>query len=324
MQQLYPVSGSSARRPRVPSSDPGASDRPIGTPPTLIYTRPAMQMLPSIWNRPGTGARSQDQSGQALVEAAFILPAMIFMLLCAIQVAQLQQARMMVEYAAFAAARVGIVHDMDNGTRPGGENGPMHDAAVLAVLPTIGRTDSFISIAKTLAKFKLVDEPVLAVLGLDPIRVAILNPHRADFAAFGRHLNQREIDFDDMRPAVAPTTLLSVQVRYLYQMNVPFANRMIQAIWFASKVGFFGHTDLESWQGADLTGPKVASQRGPDAVEVAQVRALGAGRLQDGIPGGLNIPAMALLAQTNHYYLPVDAWYTMRMQSNPFLKWAAP
>ena len=263
------------------------------------------------------------QSGQALVEAAIILPAMIFMLLCAIQLSQLQQARMMVEYAAFSAARTGIVHDLDNGTKAAGENGPMHDAAVMAVLPTFGRTDSLPAIVQTLAKFKLA-ETVLTAVGLPPVTVAVLNPHKADFANYGQHLNQREIDFDDMRPAVAPATLLSLQVRYLYQMNVPFANRMIQAIWFATNVGRFGYGGLESWQGSDLTGPRVGAQRGPDAVETAQVRALGGGHLQDGIPGGLNIPAMAVLARTNQYYLPVDAWYTMRMQSNPFVKWAAP
>ncbi|HWE24199.1 MAG TPA: pilus assembly protein, partial [Myxococcales bacterium] len=34
--------------------------------------------------------------------------------------------------------------------------------------------------------------------------------------------------------------------------------------------------------------------------------------------------ALALAAKQGHYLVPVRAFYTMRMQSNPFLRWAAP
>lgn len=263
------------------------------------------------------------EDGQALVEAAFVLPALIFLLLCALQLTQLQQARLMVEYAAFCAARVGVVRDMDNGRGDRGEDGPMHDAAVLAVLPTFGRADSAQALLRTRLRFEK-DDLLLKPLGLSQVRVAVLNPRRADFAAHGGHLNGQEIDFDDARPAAAPATLLSLQVRYLVELRVPFAGRMIQALWFAAKVGRFGPGGLESFRGADLTGPRVSSQAGPDAVSVAQARALAGGRLDDGMPGGLDLTALAVLARRGRYYLPVDAWHTMRMQSNPFLRWAAP
>ena len=47
----------------------------------------------------------RSQSGQAVVEAAIVLPAIVFLLLLTIQLTQLQQARLMAEYAAFSAAR---------------------------------------------------------------------------------------------------------------------------------------------------------------------------------------------------------------------------
>ena len=50
---------------------------------------------------------------------------MIFLLLLTPQLTQLQQARIMVEYAAFTAARTGIVMNGSNGV-----DGRMHDAAV--------------------------------------------------------------------------------------------------------------------------------------------------------------------------------------------------
>ena len=53
------------------------------------------------------------EEGQALAEAAIVLPAMVFLLLVAVQLTQLQQARILAESAAFAAARAGIVFNGD-------------------------------------------------------------------------------------------------------------------------------------------------------------------------------------------------------------------
>ena len=259
---------------------------------------------------------AKGEQGQAAVEAAFILPAMIFLLLLTIQLTQLQQARIMVEYAAFTAARTGIVMNGNNGGS-NGFDGPMHDAAVIAILPTFGRTDSIPNLLATRLRFE-AEDAVLRPLGLSQVRVFLLSPTRADFNSFGQHLNGREIDFDDVRPAAADATLLSLQVRYLYEMKVPFANRMIQTLWLASKAGI-----LQNWQGSDWTGPKIGGQTGPDAVAVT--RGVAAGRVvPDGTPEGVRLAGLVAAGALNRYYLPVDAWYTMRMQSNPYLKWAHP
>jgi TadE-like protein len=45
------------------------------------------------------------ESGQAVVEAAIVLPLCLVLILCTIQIAQLQQARVLLEYAAFPARR---------------------------------------------------------------------------------------------------------------------------------------------------------------------------------------------------------------------------
>src|SRR4051812_25888352 len=95
------------------------------------------------------GAMRRGESGQAIVEAALVLPAMLFLILCAIQLAQMQQARLLAEYAAFNAARAGIVHS--------GDPQVMHDAALISVVPSAGRTDAFDDLAKTLVKLKARD-----------------------------------------------------------------------------------------------------------------------------------------------------------------------
>jgi hypothetical protein len=255
------------------------------------------------------------ESGQAVVEAAIVLPAMVFLILCAIQITLLQQARLAVEYAAFTAARAGVVMN--------GNPAPMEQAATWAVLPTFGRADSLAALATTRLKFEAQDA-VLKVVGLKQVRVATLNPRRQDFAS-QTHLNGREIDFDDVRPTVAPQTLLSLQVRYLYQLRVPFANKMIQTIWLATQVVRSGAL-LASWQGKDLTAPRIGGDAGVDALSTTRNLALARGTIADGMPGGLSISALSLAGSGPRpvYLVPVNAWYSMRMQSNPFLKWAAP
>ncbi len=268
----------------------------------MAFVPPAIECR----ERQQRGAASEE--GQAVVEAAIILPAMIFMILCILQLTLLQQARLSVEYAAFNAARAGIVHNMNNGSQNNGVYGAdptsvMRNAAVYSVLASYGRADSLNAITTTLAKYE-TDDSSMRARGVPTVQVTVLNPHKADFAAFGGHLNGKEIDFDDMRPDAAAKTLLSIQVRYLFELRVPFANKMLQSIWLASQVGL-----LNTWDGFLLTniGPTGAP-----------------GVIQDGMEGGLNVSTLAALGAGGRFYMPVDAWFTMRMQSNPYLQWAAP
>src|SRR5438309_9891118 len=86
------------------------------------------------------------ERGQAMVEAAFVLPAIVFLLLVPLQLTQLQQARILADHAAFAAARAGIVMD--------GDPAKMRDAAMLAVLCGVGPADSAAALAGTRVRFK--------------------------------------------------------------------------------------------------------------------------------------------------------------------------
>jgi hypothetical protein len=216
------------------------------------------------------------EQGQALVEAAFVLPAMVFLLLVALQLTQLQQARVLADHAAFAAARAGIVMN--------GDPAKMKDAAVVAVLSAVGPTDTAAALAKTLVRFE-TEEATLAPFGLEQMRVHVHNPAARDFRAWGEHLHGEEIDFDDVRPGATEATLLSLQIRWLYELKVPFANKLLQTIWMVAK--------------------------GSLATVV-----------EDGMPQGLRLGALVAAASAGRYYLPVQAFYTMRMQSNPYRKWA--
>src|SRR6267142_6160862 len=114
------------------------------------------------------------EDGQAIAEAAIVLPGMVFLLLAAVQLTQLQQARILADSAAFAAARTGIVMS--------GDPGKMRDAATFAILPGIGPTESFSALARTLLRFKAGDA-VLATFGLAQLRVSVHSPKGASTAS---------------------------------------------------------------------------------------------------------------------------------------------
>ena len=121
-------------------------------------------------------------------------------------------------------------------------------------------------------------------LGLPLLQVLVLNPRRGDFERFGPHLAGQEIDFDDVRPRAVDAGLLSIQVRYLVELRVPLANKLIHSLWLARR------------------------KRSSD----------------DGGRRGIDLGTLAAASERGFYLLPVQAFQTLRMQSNPFLRWAAP
>ncbi len=70
----------------------------------------------------------KNRKGQALVESAIVIPLMTFIILGTVQLAMIQHARLMTEYAAFNAARAGIVWNADRFV--------MENAAIISLLPT--------------------------------------------------------------------------------------------------------------------------------------------------------------------------------------------
>lgn len=70
----------------------------------------------------------REQEGQALVESAIVIPLMTFLILGIIQLVMMQHARIMTEYAAFNAARAGVVWNADGII--------MENAAIISLMPT--------------------------------------------------------------------------------------------------------------------------------------------------------------------------------------------
>lgn len=294
----------------------------------------------------------RDESGQAVVESAIVIPLMTFLILGVIQLAMLQHARIMTEYAAFNAARAGIVWNADNII--------MENAAIISLLPTyeglfdqadIGNPEQMLKrIAQRALLYqknkrlpeavdllkngtgKLIDGlPLLndksksalqkqknqllksaekaadkalrkalsEALGNSNdrmVQIKIKSPKLGDFGGRGR-----EIDFDD--PDNRDANRLSIEVRYLYMMRVPFANMIIHQAWLAGQAG-------QELYGA-VWNPQMQRQE-------TGLRSISPLKLKKSGYGDPVINSVAKLAKSGVYMVPLRATYTMRMQSNPY------
>ncbi len=89
-------------------------------------------------------------SGQALLETVVVMPVLVFLILGAVQLVLIAHARVMAHYAAFCAARAGIVHN--------GDWNVMRNAALIGALPVYLRTDDLEHFLASWAKVKAVAE----------------------------------------------------------------------------------------------------------------------------------------------------------------------
>jgi len=304
----------------------------------------------------------QFESGQAAVETALTMPLVVFLALGTVQLAAMQQARLLTEYAAFQAARAGIVWN-GNGER-------MHDAALWALLPTLGRTDSREVLGKTWAQAVHLDAEIQQVLPTPPgipeafrragllgmVRVDTLSP--TDSPRLGQLWNVaegagwEELDFDGpdtlveseqldshvarfldpRRSDEAQThyrraTVLTVRLRYLYELRIPFANWILFTAWYAANAGrtLSGAIDRPRLQ----RGTAVSGGESLDALAQA-------GRGRETAHGLLPLSPeeMGVLWQLSNggkslgaggagrrFFLPLTATASLRMQSAFHRKW---
>ena len=288
------------------------------------------------------------ESGQAGVEAALVMPMLVMAGLMALQLAALQQARILTEYAAFLAARAGIVW--------GANNERMRDAALFALLPTLGRTDDPASLGETWERARrqsarldaLMPRPADApaaianagLLGL--VRVDLVEP-----AGLPPHWrvpdDWRELDFDDPdafveAPAppgsreeeLAPggdelrrALVLSIRVRYWYELRVPLANFALFHAWVATNAGASLYGALEAASDERAT---VVERRGRSSEPQGAPAGV---RHERGWPSA-SLEEMGVLwelaegesrLEGRRFFIPLNAGWAMRMQSALQRKW---
>lgn len=226
--------------------------------------------------------RRTNDSGQALVETAIIVPFLLFVFLCMLQIMFIAHARVLLDYAAFNAARAGVVHN--------GNPTVMRSAALLSMLPAFGRVDTPEHALETWGKVQLwagiggvVDAGTHAVEGflgdlfgnqvnfsgifpnVSVVAVDILNPALEDFEPYkprpgdNEPVDDRgllaEIDLDlaarldegKQDPEAVRKTRLTIRVQWLYVMRVPAANALLYRMYM---LGSYMRAQLQraQWQ----------------------------------------------------------------------------
>jgi hypothetical protein len=302
--------------------------------------------------------RGRAERGQALLEAAIVLPITIFLVLGALQLVMLEHARIMTEYAAYNAARAGIVHSANWNV--------MRNAAMVAALPLYERTDRVDRLLVAWGKIKVLSEATELVdtatgtlehiagdlLGVDVsgllpdvslVEVEVTSPKERDFrrgfewqdrrVAEQEQIDprgelaypERELDFDDREMIAEDPRLgrLAVEVRVLYPMNIPIVNWIFFQLWYAQ---------------SEL---RTATLRA-SLSEWAQLQA----RIEQGDSAGMTLEQVVrntdgeqwsddffltqqrtkearllrdlALSRAHVYMIPLRASYAMQMQSNPY------
>jgi len=143
---------------------------------------------------------SPNLRGQASIEWLLCLPVVLLVLLGIFQLSLLAHARLLTDYAAYSAARAGIVWN--------GNPSRMRDAALLALLPLRGRTDT--RDALTAAFEREENAPWLQVETVHP-RIETVDPGILELEG----------------------CVLTVQVTCAFELKIPFADAAVYWAWRA-------------------------------------------------------------------------------------------
>ncbi len=247
-----------------------------------------------------------------MVETAIVLPLFTFMVLGLLQLGLLYQAKAILKYAAYRAARAGALHNACQDK--------MNEAALAVLLPVLSLNGASLAKSDSPADYSAALQSA-GLFGVYPddatveiVKTRVCGPIKdwvSGSASAHPGGGQNEVDFDDpgnnatsadnshwkTRMKELGRTKLRVQVRLNLRMIIPFANMMIFQIWTGQQVAEVMRT---GGPGGPRThsndqGKRIAAESGNAAL------------------------LAAVAASSGHYYLPMYANYAFRMQSNFFL-----
>lgn len=296
----------------------------------------------------------KNESAQALVETMIVLPVVIFFILGIIQLTLMHQARLMLEYAAFNAARTGSVWNANPArmrmaallsmiaSRPGwphvasiGQIDDYGEMAMAAVqLISMGKATGAVEGWITAVMNLLGSEDSSADLGAySLIKVAILSPTQED--ANGAE----EIDFDAVGTSFDERKKgqLSIRVTYFYKLFIPFANWLIWQSWYTSRAaGLWGTVKFMNWWNAHTPAELHLNIRSKSPFLAFDGRkwATHTKLLQLLLNWGANwsnpyecltqmdwatlVSSNLIGNESERYYIPLVTAHTIRMQSNAY------
>jgi hypothetical protein len=168
----------------------------------------------------------RSEQGAAAAETAITIMTFLIVILGIIQVTLAINAKLLVNYAAYCAARAGIVHN--------GDQQRMEQAVAVALTPLLAESDSPSALGLGYAKAQLN-------LALGLLRIERLSPNSKRF--------QRDYDkrfFPEYTQyggapkgndlAKLDENLLTVRVTYYFPLEVPLINQILRPIFHRVKI----------------------------------------------------------------------------------------
>jgi hypothetical protein len=191
-------------------------------------------------------ARAARQRGQAMVEYLIIFPALLLLILGAIQFALIYQAKFTLNYATFMAARQGALKNAKMTS--------IKDGLAAGMTPLFMRTTDA-PFLDDLAKARII--AMIEVFNPLTAKVEIISPTKAAFDAMQQdnmlpndNLMYRSAAGDGM--SIQDANLLKIRVTYCVKLIVPFVNRVIYAL-SNGIAGVKNLTNESFWSGTATT-----------------------------------------------------------------------
>lgn len=192
---------------------------------TRATLRPPFGLSLSKTERSGQVLRRS--SGQAIVEYIIIFPVLLILIMGAIQIALIYQAKFTLNYAAFMGARQGALKNANLNS--------IKDGVAAGLAPLFMRWDgSGAPGLVDLSKARVIS--TIEVFNPMTAKVEIISPTQAAFAAIAGsgteipndNLMYRSAAGDGM--SIQDANLLKIRVTYCVKLVVPFVNRMIYSL----------------------------------------------------------------------------------------------
>ncbi len=203
------------------------------------------------------------QRGQAMVEYLIILPALLMLVLGAIQFALIYQAKFTLNYATFMAARQGALKNA--------KLTPIKDGLAGGMTPLFMRTTDT-PFLDDLAKARVI--AMIEVFNPLTTKVEIISPTKAAFDALKQgteipndNLMYRSTSGDGM--SIQDANLLKIRVTYCVRLIVPFADRAIYAL-SNGIAGVANLTNESFWSGATPTTPNLCTMPADTVASLVQ------------------------------------------------------
>jgi len=177
------------------------------------------------------------QRGQSMTEFLIILPILLFLILGALQIIFIYQAKTTLNYATYEAARAGT---LENAQLEAVQNGFSRGMAPFFTRPT---TDDDTKKSQAVIQARDI---VKSQIDSQLVRFERINPTKSSFDTFGKDVGRGVIEIpnnhllfrnasviDNNGLSIQDANLLKIRITYCMDLIVPFANKIIETAAFS-------------------------------------------------------------------------------------------